>query len=64
MRVIAIIAVAALPIYDFATNSIALRAAEADSTVSPPRFVDYPNCLITNLQPLIHDAFDFKGEMP
>ena len=42
MPISAIIIAAVLPVYDFATNSIAQRIARADPEVSLSRFDDYP----------------------
>ena len=42
MSVSVIILAAALPVFDFATNSIAQRIAGADPAVSLSRFADYP----------------------
>lgn len=42
MSVVAILIAAALPVFDFATNSIAQRIAGADPAVCLSRFVDYP----------------------
>ena len=44
MSVCAIVLAATLPVFDFATNSIAQRIAGADPAVSLSRFVDYPRC--------------------
>ena len=42
MRICAIVLAATLPVFDFATNSIAQRIAGADPAVCLSRFVDYP----------------------
>lgn len=42
MNVLAVIVAAALPVVDFATNSVSLRIESADPSVSLSRFLDYP----------------------
>ena len=45
MSVSAIILASALPVFDFATNSIARRVEESDPAVCLSLFNDYPNCV-------------------
>lgn len=56
MSVSAIIFAVSLPVFDFATNSIAERIAGADPAVCLSRFAEYPNCFRSAAPGTMHQA--------
>ena len=61
MGVSAIILAAALPVFDFATNSIARRVEESDPAVCLSLYNDYPKCFARRDHSSLNRRFWLKG---